>query len=777
MDDGASPPRFQNRKLRTMLTQANLRINRKTYEWTGRALALLEKVLRVNIKLHERRGQVAEGDIFLFNHFARFETFIPQYLIHRETGALCRSVAAEELFQGDPTFARYLLNLGAVPTDYEGLLPFLTAEVLRGRKVVLFPEGGMVKDRRVLDRAGRYSIFSRSSLERRKHHTGAAVVALAVDGFKAAVRDANRRGQAERLLSWVRRLGLPSTEELVAAAEKPTVILPCNITFFPIRITENPLRRLAEQLNRGMSPRLSEELLIEGNILLRDTDMDLRLGEPIRPSEDWSFLDRALLDRVARGVDSWEEFFRAAPGRDRWAGRWHAARARKQALRTRDRYMVEMYERVTVNLSHLASRIVFRLLDRAVTEMEEGLFHRILYLAVKNVQHEPTVHLHRSLRNPEAYTCVLSGPCSWWLQFLETASAKGLIESAGRRYRFLAKLRQEHGFDEIRLENLVAVYANEVEPLAAVTRAVDAAIAAAPRIEPRALGRQHYDDQERSYRWDWEAFRKPRHEAVNRDELATESGAPFFFLPEKGAKSLGVLLVHGFTASPAEVRPLGDRLAALGYPCLGVRLKGHGTSPWDLRERRWEEWLASVWAGYETLAAFADAVCVVGFSAGGSLALRLAAEAPRGLAGVAAVCAPLLWRDKGMSLVPMVHGANVVLEHFGAGNGLLPFHHDRPEHPEINYLHKPVEALYELKELVREMEGHLRRVRCPVLLVQANDDPTVDPESVDLIYQGLGTARKTLVMVPSARHGILYENIGGTQEKVLDFVGRLEPAP
>jgi hypothetical protein len=67
---------------------------------------------------------------------------------------------------------------GAVPTDYEGLLPFLAAEVLRGRKVILFPEGGMVKDRRVLDRSGGYSIYSRSTLERRKQHTGAAVVAL-----------------------------------------------------------------------------------------------------------------------------------------------------------------------------------------------------------------------------------------------------------------------------------------------------------------------------------------------------------------------------------------------------------------------------------------------------------------------------------------------------------------------------------------------------------------------------------------------------------------------
>jgi esterase/lipase len=124
-----------------------------------------------------------------------------------------------------------------------------------------------------------------------------------------------------------------------------------------------------------------------------------------------------------------------------------------------------------------------------------------------------------------------------------------------------------------------------------------------------------------------------------------------------------------------------------------------------------------------------------------------------------------------------VHGANVMLRPLSAGKGILPFHHGPPEHPHINYLHKPVEALYELKELVREMEDSLKRVHCPVLLLQGNDDPTVDPESVDLIYQGLGTGRKTLVMVPSARHGILYENIGGTQERILEFVQGLEGSP
>jgi hypothetical protein len=140
-----------------------LQINESTYEWSVRVVTILKKILRLNLKLH---------------HFARFETFIPQYLIYQETGALCRSLASKDFFVEGSAFSSYLLNVGTVPNDHPRLLPFLAEEILRGRKVIVFPEGGMVKDRRVMDSAGHYSIYSRMAKQRRKHHTGAAVLAL-----------------------------------------------------------------------------------------------------------------------------------------------------------------------------------------------------------------------------------------------------------------------------------------------------------------------------------------------------------------------------------------------------------------------------------------------------------------------------------------------------------------------------------------------------------------------------------------------------------------------
>src|SRR5439155_483073 len=45
-----------------------------------------------------------------------------------------------------------------------------------------------------------------------------------------------------------------------------------------------------------------------------------------------------------------------------------------------------------------------------------------------------------------------------------------------------------------------------------------------------------------------------------------------FSLP--GSRPLGCLLVHGFTGTPEEMRPLGEALAARGFPVHAVRLAG-----------------------------------------------------------------------------------------------------------------------------------------------------------------------------------------------------------
>jgi esterase/lipase len=751
--------------------EAQFAISPSAYEWTSRLFDLLRRVLKVKVNFHHDEGQIEESEIFVFNHFARFETFIPQYLIYKSTGDFCRSIAAGELFvEGDP-FSSYLRSVGAVSNQHSDLFAFLSREIFRGRKVIIFPEGGMVKDRRVMNEDGDYSVFSRSAQARRKHHTGAAVLALAVEAMKAAVKDAHKHGNMRRIEAWSEYAGLDSPEDLIRASRRPTRIVPATITFYPIRVSDNLLRKGAELLNRGLSRRLSEELLIEGNILLKDTDMDIRLGESIRIDRTWSFVQRALVSRVVRTLGTFDEIFSLTHDAGWWAARMLARGMLRNAVRIRDDYMHRMYSGVTVNLSHLASSLMVQLLERGVRRIPKQKYHLLLYLCLKRAQREPSLHLHESICNPDIYARLPDGICSGLDQFLKMATSMRLVEEEREEYQFLKKFDMEHTFDSIRLENLVEVYANEMAPLKGARLALRDAMREADKIRKEELAALRFDDLKISHVWDKAMFSAPRHQAINARETATEPGEPFLLLPKNSSK-IGVVLVHGFLASPAEVRGMGEELVNAGHPVVGVRLKGHGTSPWDLRERSFRDWLESVRAGCRIIGDFSERFCIVGFSTGGALALLHAAES-KAPAGVAAISVPIIFGNRNMRFVPLVHGANRLVRAISPVEGVMPFRPNQSEHPHINYYHMPIRGLNELRLLRDELRIRSKEVRCPVLLLQGDKDPVVDAKSMGKLRGLLSAAKIEAKMIPSKRHGILYEDIGGTVEIVLDYVARL----
>ena len=262
---------------------------------------------------------------------------------------------------------------------------------------------------------------------------------------------------------------------------------------------------------------MSEELMIEGNILLKHTDMDVRLGDPIHPWDYWGWLDTKLMSRFIPRLDTLKEAFELKPTKFAWDRRLLARRMRLNVLRVRDEYMHRIYSDVTVNLSHLISCLILTLLERGRFEIPREELHQILYLAIKKIQRAPDVHLHRSLRNPDTYTSLLQAEPLALAQFLTTASSSGLIEVTDTSYRFLPKLEEEHGFDEVRLENLVEVYTNEVAPLRDVRESLAEAIDESPTLAPDVMARFRLDDEAILLAWDRMKFSKDHQSAANRE--------------------------------------------------------------------------------------------------------------------------------------------------------------------------------------------------------------------------------------------------------------------
>jgi esterase/lipase len=742
-----------------------MKINEPFYQWCVRGFTLLRRRVGMNIAVHAGDGLIESGQIFQFNHFARFETIIPQYFIYQATGAYCRCVATHELFEGSDRFAKLLWGVGAVPNNHPGLLAFLAAEILRGRKVIIFPEGGMNKDRRIASAPA--SPFLAGLRTQYTHRNGAAALAVVLEIFKKRILSVHEAGDLQRLDRWVAALGLADQTALIAAARKPSLIVPSNITFHPIHTGDNILRKAAEFFLK-VGEKAKEEFQVEGNLLLRNTDMDIRFGQPFHPDVAWSLTDRVVLGRIFEQIDSLDELFGLKDKASRWIERMAALTMRRTTQRLRDLCMTEMYARVTVNVSHLASQLIMRLLQAGETEIERSRFHALLYAIIKQVQQLPGVHLHRTLTDPEVYDGVRDGTSQPLSQFFEIAVASSLIEITASHYRLLPALRGGNGNRDPRLANSVRVYANEIAALDGVTKIVADALPA----EGAVLAQLLFDDEMRSFALCKEKFAAPRYAAINGQETAVKSGEPYLIVPEKPSRP-GVVLVHGLLASPAELKDLGQRLAALGHPVLGVRLKGHGTSPWDLRDRSWQDWLASVRRGYEIMSHVTSDVLLVGFATGASLSLHLAAGRPPGLVGVVSISAPLSFRPRSVAFATLIHGLNKLSEWAYVQDGVKPFLPRDPEHPDIDYRNMPARGLVELRRAADELNRCLPQVACPVTIIQGTDDPIVDPASARLIHDRIGSKEKALHMIPSQRHGILHEDIAGTQALVFSLISTL----
>lgn len=183
---------------------------------------------------------------------------------------------------------------------------------------------------------------------------------------------------------------------------------------------------------------------------------------------------------------------------------------------------------------------------------------------------------------------------------------------------------------------------------------------------------------------------------------------------------IGVVLVHGFTGTPYEVRYLGEHLSRAGFPVHGVRLAGHGTSLAELDRTRWADWVGSVVHAVDAMAARCDRVALVGQSLGGLLALHVATTR-RDVACVASLAAPL-WLEGlarlaarhalrlGITRLPKLGGSDVRDPQVKAEN---------PCYPAV-----PTRALAELVAFMRVVDDELPRVAQPVLVLHAKHDHT-----------------------------------------------------
>ncbi|MBE0682403.1 MAG: alpha/beta fold hydrolase [Anaerolineales bacterium] len=244
-----------------------------------------------------------------------------------------------------------------------------------------------------------------------------------------------------------------------------------------------------------------------------------------------------------------------------------------------------------------------------------------------------------------------------------------------------------------------------------------------------------------------------------------------FFLP--GGRT-GVLLTHGFTGAPKEMRWMGDYLNEQGYTCLGIRLAGHATDPEDMIRSHWTDWAASVEDGFHLLSGSVDRIFLAGLSMGGVLSLLMSTRLDA--AGVVAMSTPYKLPD------------DPRLRHIEWISRIVSYMPKSDEEPgaswfdkesfkdHVSYPQNPVRSIGELNKLLGEMRAALPNLHVPVLLIHSRDDKYVLPENMEMIFADLkNTSDKTKVYITGSGH-VVTRDAARQQvfDLVRDFIKRVE---
>lgn len=213
----------------------------------------------------------------------------------------------------------------------------------------------------------------------------------------------------------------------------------------------------------------------------------------------------------------------------------------------------------------------------------------------------------------------------------------------------------------------------------------------------------------------------------------------------------GVLLLHGFTATTAEVRPLAQFLYGRGYTVAGPLLPGHGTQPADLNRVAWRDWTRAAEEAYRGLAARCRRVIIGGESMGGLLTLYLGSEHPE---AAALLCyAPAL-------LVP-VRPFDLLKLHLGSwfllNTSSAPGPRTEADDLWQGYPVKPLRGVRQLLRLQAEARGRLSGIAHPILIVQGRLDRTIDPQGAQILHDSVRSARKELHWMADSTHCVILD--------------------
>lgn len=225
-----------------------------------------------------------------------------------------------------------------------------------------------------------------------------------------------------------------------------------------------------------------------------------------------------------------------------------------------------------------------------------------------------------------------------------------------------------------------------------------------------------------------------------------------------------VLLLHGMTGAPGEMRLVARHLRRAGLGISAPLLAGHGQDKAALLRSTWRDWLDSARVAYRKLAAEVDEVYVAGICVGGALALALCAEFPQ-IKGAAVYS--MTFEYDGWNMPRWGAAANLIqfvahLPGIRRINIEEPFPYglkdlrlrEMASRPDDNLIpgaidRMPLGSLYEMYRLGHHVERLGPSIATPTLIVHAREDDMSDLRNATRLQRALAGPTELLVLEDS----------------------------
>ncbi|MFN8371901.1 MAG: alpha/beta fold hydrolase [Anaerolineae bacterium] len=218
---------------------------------------------------------------------------------------------------------------------------------------------------------------------------------------------------------------------------------------------------------------------------------------------------------------------------------------------------------------------------------------------------------------------------------------------------------------------------------------------------------------------------------------------PFYFKAVNGDSSVGCLCLHGFTASPDEMRWFGHALAQQGITTYGPRLVAHGADYRDMSRMKWHDWYLCALDGYHVLRQQCEQVFVAGLSMGGLLSLLLASAVP--VSGAIVIAAPFFIDSRMFEASHMLKyvmpytkqlDTSELMKHIQAEQ----VRRKMPVVGRVRYDDWSTAAASELHNVMMvACEIFCRIITCPARVMYSRGDKTVPPRNGDYLQANIGS--------------------------------------